>query len=383
MKDEFLATLSHELRTPLNAIFGWAQILKGNPSNVKAVAEGINVIERNSRAQTQIIEDLLDMSRIISGKIKLDVQRIDLGSVIRAAVETVQPAADAKHIRMQVALDPLAELVSGDPHRLQQVFWNLLSNAVKFTPKDGKVRVALERVNEHLEASVIDSGEGIDPAFLPHMFDRFRQADASTTRKHRGLGLGLAIAKQLVELHGGSVRAKSAGPGKGSTFIVCLPLKAVHQESEIGPELGPSAAVAAAVSEDARNLIEGLKVLVVDDEPDARAMVRRLLEDCNATVFDAGSAEEAVGLVESHRPDILISDVGMPGEDGYALVRRVRALSAERGGNTPAVALTAYARATDRVSAITAGFQHHIAKPIQPAELIAIVASLAHRIPVR
>jgi hypothetical protein len=381
MKDEFVATLSHELRTPLNAILGWSQILtRSAPRDDGDVAEGLAAIERNARAQSQIIEDLLDMSRIISGQMRLDVQPVDLSAVVRAAVDTVRPSADAKGIRLNVVIDPQAAPVSGDAARLQQVFWNLLTNAVKFTPREGRVQVQLLRVDSHLEVSVIDTGDGIGPEFLPYVFERFRQSDGSTTRRHGGLGLGLAIVKQLVELHGGSVRAISDGRGRGSTFNVSLPLMAVKPE-------GNGEAVAhrhtsrhpAAADDRACKAIRGVRVLVVDDEPDARAMVRRLLEDCRARVITASSAGEALERLKSERPDVIISDIGMPDEDGYSLIRKVRSLPAEQGGHVPAVALTAYARSEDRVRAITAGFQHHVAKPVEPAELIAIVASLSRR----
>ncbi|QDT75125.1 hybrid sensor histidine kinase/response regulator [Lacipirellula limnantheis] len=380
MKDEFLATLSHELRNPLNAILGWAQILRSNALPPAETAEGIEVIERNARAQAQIIEDLLDMSRIISGKVRLDVQRVDLAAVIRAAIETIKPAADAKGIRLRAVLDPLVGPVSGDPNRLQQVFWNLLSNAVKFTPRGGAVQILLERINSHLEVSVIDSGEGIDPEFLPHVFDRFRQADASTTRKHGGLGLGLAIVRQLVELHGGRVHAKSAGLGAGATFVVHLPMTVVVPDCDRPNRRRHPAASAIPTSAESCAEIAGVTVVVVDDEPDARGLLRRLLEDCDAIVFDAANAADALELVQAKRPDVLVSDIGMPGEDGYSLIRRLRQLPYDQGGATPAVALTAYARADDRVNVVLAGFQHHLSKPVEPAELIAIIASLAHRV---
>jgi PAS domain S-box-containing protein len=383
MKDEFLATLSHELRTPLNAILGWAQVLRGggdDGSVSEDVREGLDIIERNARAQTQIIEDLLDMSRIISGKIRLDVLRVDLAESVRAAIQTVTPAADARGVRLRAVLDPLAAHVSGDPGRLQQVFWNLLTNAVKFTPRGGQVQVLLERVNSHVEVSVTDTGEGIASEFLPYVFDRFRQADASTTRRHGGLGLGLAIVKQLVELHGGSVRARSPGRGGGATFVVSLPLTVLHPEPEGDGEPRRHPSAGAAMPADTCARVAGLKVLVVDDEPDARTLVKRLLEECEAVVTTAASAAEALERVQAERPDVLVSDIGMPGEDGYSLMRRVRALPADRGGETPAVALTAYARPEDRIKAVLAGFQHHVTKPAEPVELITMVASLAGRI---
>ena len=380
MKDDFLATLSHEIRTPLNAILGWTQILKSGVTDENDLKEGLDIIDRNARVQIQIIEDLLDMSRIISGKVRLDVRRLDLAAVVRAAIETVRPAADAKGIGIRAALDPLADPISGDPSRLQQVFWNLLSNAIKFTPSGGQVHVRLERVNSHVEVSVIDTGEGIKPEFLPYVFDRFRQADASTTRRHGGLGLGLAIVKNLAELHGGSVRATSPGPLRGTTFTVSLPLVARRQEPDPSEPPPPTREpVDLRLLEDTRARIAGVKILAVDDEPDALSMIRRLLEDCRASVLTASSAEDALPLVESERPDVVISDIGMPGQDGYSLIRRIRQLGAARGGSVPAVALTAYARAEDRVKAILAGFQQHVAKPVEPAELITVVATLAGR----
>jgi len=379
MKDEFLATLSHELRTPLNAILGWSQILSGEGRNDADVSEGLATIERNARAQTQIIEDLLDMSRIISGKVRLDVQRVDLATVVRAAVETLKPAADAKGVRLQTVLHPQAGPVSGDPNRLQQIFWNLLNNAVKFTPRGGRVQILLERVNSHFEVSITDTGEGIKPDFLPYVFDRFRQSDASTTRRHGGLGLGLAIVKQLVELHGGTVQAQSPGEGMGATFTISLPLTVLHPEPELAQNRRHPKTSNIPVAMDLRADIAGVKVLVVDDEPDARALLKRLLEDCNAIVTLASSVEEAIEMLKLDRPDVIASDIGMPSEDGYGLIRRVRALPPEQGGNIPALALTAYARAEDRVKAVMAGFQYHVSKPVEPAELIAMVASLAGR----
>jgi PAS domain S-box-containing protein len=376
MKEEFLATLSHEIRTPLNAILGWAMMLRSGRLGPESAAEGIEVIERNARAQAQIIEDLLDMSRIISGKLRLDVQRSDLAKVIEAAAETVAPAAAAKDIRVQLVLDPRTGPVSGDPGRLQQVFWNLLSNAIKFTPKGGRVQVLLERVSSHLDVSIVDTGDGIDPAFLPHVFDRFRQADATTTRLHGGLGLGLAIVKQLVELHGGTVRAKSPGQGQGATFIVSLPLTVLATDGEPLPSRRHPAAELTPMTLGENVRLPGIRVLVVDDEPDARALLRRLLEEAEAEVSTAAAATEALALVQAERPDVIISDIGMPREDGYSLIRQVRELPPERGGRTPAIALTAYARAEDRVRTLLEGFQHHLSKPVEPAELIAMVSSL-------
>ena len=376
MKDEFLATLSHELRTPLNAILGWAQVLRSEPPGPADLEQGLSTIERNARAQTQIIEDLLDMSRIISGKVRLDVQRIDLVAVLEQAIETVRPAAAARGVRLQPVLDRRVGLVSGDPNRLQQVFWNLFSNAIKFTPRHGRVQIVLERVESHLEISVTDSGEGISPEFLPHVFDRFRQQDASTTRRHGGLGLGLAIVKQLVELHGGAVTAHSGGPGQGATFRVSLPLVIFQPESE-EPRRHPQAQFAPFSSPDASIQLDGVTVLVVDDEPDARGLVKRLLQDRKARVLTAGRAAEALTILQNERPDVLVSDIGMPEEDGYALIRRVRALDPQSGGLTPAVALTAYARSEDRMKAILAGFQMHVSKPVEAAELLTMVASLA------
>jgi PAS domain S-box-containing protein len=379
MKDEFLATLSHELRTPLNAIVGWSQILQTSHDD-QDLQEGLAVIARNARAQQQIIDDLLDMSRITSGKVRLDVQRVDLRAVIMAAIDTVRHAAEAKGVRLQPVLDTLAGPVSGDQNRLQQVFWNLLSNAIKFTPKAGRVQVVLGRVGSHLEVSVIDTGEGINPEFLPHVFDRFRQADGSTARRHGGLGIGLAIVKQLVELHGGTIGVMSKGAGQGATFTVSLPLSALQSETEPTlPRRYPTARPDFRPPANHPFSLHGVKVLVVDDELDARDLVRRLLEDRDAKVVTAASAAEALASLSRARPDVLVSDIGMPGEDGYSLIRRIRKLSPAEGGRTPALALTAYARSEDRTKAVDAGFQTHLAKPVQPSELLAAVASLAAR----
>ena len=350
-------------------------------TNLEVIAQGLEVIERNARAQAEIIEDLLDMSRIISGHVRLDVQRLDIAGIVQSAVETARPTAENKGIRLQTIIDPLNGLVvSGDFNRLQQVLWNLLSNAVKFTPKGGRVQVLLERTNFHLEISVIDTGEGIKPEFLPFVFDRFRQADASTTRRHGGLGLGLSIVKQLVELHGGSVRVHSDGPGRGSTFIFTLPFTILRGYADPHTERRhPSLAPKRTDPTDVDVNLKDVRVLVVDDETDARALVKRLLEDSHAVVTVAESANEAMKLLPRGKFDVVVCDIGMPGEDGYSLIRRIRSLGATRGGNIPAIALTAYARVNDRVKAIAAGFQMHIAKPVEPVELITMVASAAGR----
>ncbi len=375
MKDEFLATLSHELRTPLNAILGWAGILRDSTAPAD-IAEAVEVIERNARAQTQIIEDLLDMSRIISGNVRLNVQTVDLARLIGAAIESVRPTAAAKGITVTATLDPPAVPIFGDPARLQQVLWNLLTNALKFTDKNGRVHVTLQRVDSQHEIGVIDSGQGITPEFLPHVFDRFRQADASTTRTHRGLGLGLAIVKNLVEIHGGSVSAESDGAGQGATFTVTLPTGTADLQTG-GDRSGTSVGLGATAL---KCDLAGVRVLAVDDEPDARALVKRILERCGATVEIADSAAEARKLFRQSPPQVLVSDIGMPEEDGYALVRYIRSLKPEEGREVPAIALTAFARPEDRRRAISSGFQMHMAKPVEPAELIAMVTSLANRV---
>ena len=378
MKDEFLATLSHELRTPLSAILGWSQVLRLRSVGEAELRQGLEAIERNARVQTQLIEDLLDMSRIISGKLRLDIHPLEPILFIEAAIETVRPAADAKGIRLEKVLDPAAGPISGDPNRLQQVIWNLLSNAIKFTPKDGKVQVLLERVSSHVEISVADTGIGIKPEFLPYVFDRFRQADATTTRTFGGLGLGLAIAKHLAELHGGTVRVTSPGEGEGTTFAVHLPLTAVHRTGATGERLHPRGTKAVAMDFEHTDLT-GIKVLVVDDELDARVLVQRVLAECNAEVLTASNASEALALVAQERPDVLVSDIGMPDVDGFELLRRVRGLGQNRGGSVPAIALTAFARSQDRTRALRTGFLVHVSKPIEPSELVATVASVAAR----
>ncbi|HUP96442.1 MAG TPA: ATP-binding protein [Usitatibacter sp.] len=379
MKDEFLATLSHELRTPLSAILGWAHLLRSRESpGAEELRKGLETIERNARMQTQLIEDLLDMSRITSGKVRLDIQPVMPATFIEAALETVRPAAEVRGVRLQSLLDSEAGPVSGDPGRLQQVVWNLVSNAIKFTPKGGRVQVLLERINSHIEICVADTGVGIEPEFVEHVFGRFRQADASSTRQFGGLGLGLAIVKQLVELHGGTVRARSEGKDKGSTFVVHLPLLVAKPAGTPVSREHPRTAREVATDFSPVDLA-GVRVLVVDDQPDARDLVARILGECHAQVSTAANATEALALVERERPAVIVSDIGMPDVDGYELLRRIRALGAARGGSVPAIALTAFARSEDRTRALHRGFQVHVAKPVEPAELIATVASVAGR----
>ncbi len=376
MKDEFLATLSHELRTPLNAVLGWATVLRSKKHLDLEFVQGLETIDRNARVQAQIIDDLLDMSRIISGKVRLDVQQIDLPAVVFEAVDTMRVSASAKGVRLQSVIDPLNSSVTGDPNRLQQVFWNLLSNAIKFTPKGGRVQVLLERVNSHVEVSVIDTGDGISPDFLPYIFDRFKQADASTTRRHGGLGLGLAIVKNLVELHGGSVRAKSGGLGKGATFIVSLPLTVFHPPPDPGTREHPKSR-AGELPIPVTISLNNVRVLVVDDDPDARDLLTMLLEAAGATVYAVGSANQGMEQLLTKPIDVLVCDIGMPEMDGYTLMRSIRALDDPQKSAVAAVALTAYARLEDRMEAIHVGFQNHLPKPVEASELLAVVRSLA------
>ena len=372
-KDEFLATLSHELRTPLSAIVGWTHMLRSGQLDSATAARAIETIDRNARVQTQLISDILDVSRIVSGKLHLDVRPIELASAITAALDTVRPSADAKGLSLLSSLEPAAMPVSADPDRLQQVVWNLLANAIKFTPRGGRVELRLRRADTHAEIVIEDTGPGIPQAFLPHVFERFRQADGSSTRAHGGLGLGLAIVRHLVEAHGGTVRADSPGEGRGSVFTVRLPIMGQEPVSAVVAQEG-------AVETLARTMdLEGIRVLVVDDEADTREMVSAILKSQGAQVEVAGSAAEAVAVLARVRPHILVSDVEMPGEDGYELIRRVRRRAPEEGGRIPAAALTAYARPEDRMRALMAGFQIHVPKPVQPAELVAVVASLAGR----
>jgi signal transduction histidine kinase/ActR/RegA family two-component response regulator len=378
LKDEFLATMSHELRTPLTAIVGWTHMLQSGQLDEQASVNALTTIERNAQSQTQIVEDLLDVSRIITGKLNLDVRPINPASMIEAAIETVRPAAEAKGVRLQKIIDTGAGALSGDAARLQQVVWNLLSNAIKFTPRGGRVQIKLERVDSHIEIVVSDSGAGIKPEFLPFVFDRFRQADMSMTRRNGGLGLGLAIVRHLVELHGGTVRAESQGEGRGSTFTVSLPLVSVYRRED-GLALGLATEEDAGLPLECTDRLDDVRVLVVDDEPDTRELLRTMLGHCGASVTVAGSVREALELLERVRPDVFVSDIGMPDEDGYDLIAKVRALPREQGGRIPAVALTAYARTEDRLRVIKAGYQMHISKPVELNELATILASLVRQ----
>ena len=375
MKDEFLATLSHELRTPLSAILGWAQVLRRGGKDEADLQRGLQTIERNARAQAQLIEDLLDMSRITSGKVLLDMQTLKPEGFLDAAIETVRPAADAKNIRIEKRYTPNPGMVAGDPARLQQVVWNLLSNAIKFTPRDGLVTVELGGRDGSVVVTVRDSGAGIRPEFITHVFERFRQSDSSMTRRHGGLGLGLAIVKHLIEQHGGTVRAESAGEGLGSSFSFELPLAKAMTRAERRAAMILGSPPPAAPDITMRDLT-GASVLVVDDDRDARELIARILTDCHARVRIAASAREAFETLQADMPDLLISDLGMPEVDGFELLSWIRALPRDRGGLLPAVALTAFARSEDRLRALEAGFSSHISKPVEPSELIDAVGSL-------
>ena len=375
MKDEFLATLSHELRTPLNAIQGWTTLLRQKSHTPEDREHGLETIERNVRAQAQIVNDLLDMSRIVSGKIHLEVQPIQLHEVINNAIESIRQSANAKNIRVNRLLDSSIGWVRGDPNRLQQVLWNLLSNAVKFTPKEGKIQIVLERVNSHVEIVIEDTGIGIRAEFLPYVFDRFRQADATTTRRYGGLGLGLSIVRTLVELHGGSVRVKSAGENQGSTFVVALPISQVRAE-DATRELNAATASTDPLETIQLPRLDGAKVLIVDDDQDGCTMLTRILGERGARPTCAASARAALELMRQQHFDILLSDIGMPEVDGYELLKRVRVLDTARPSPIPAIAITAYARPEDRQRSLLAGYNMHLTKPIEASELVAAMAGL-------
>ena len=383
LKDEFLATLSHELRTPLNAILGYARMLRAGMVAQDKLPRTFETIERNTASLAKMVEDILDVSRVVSGKMRLNMQPVDLPLVIHDAVATVIPGAEAKHIRLDTTIDPQVDAVSGDPDRLRQIVWNLLSNAVKFTPKGGRIQVRLERVNSSVEIVVSDTGLGIHPDFLPYIFDRFRQAESGAAREHAGLGLGLAIVRNLVELHGGTVYAASGGEGQGATFRVRLPVRIVHAELQPQPErvhprggdLAPPASLA-----DLPNLSD-IHVLAVDDDPDALRLLKEILEAVGATVSTATSSHTALDIIATDRPDVLVTDLGMPLMDGFELIRRLRTSDVAAARHIPAAALTAYARSEDRAKALKSGFEMHLAKPIDPAELIAAVKALTRQRP--
>jgi len=377
MKDDFLATLSHELRTPLNAIVGWSYMLRKGKPDAESLAEGLETIERNAQAQTQMISDLLDVSRITAGKIRLEVQTVDPAAMIEGALVSVMPAANAKSIRIVKVLNSNASPISGDPARLQQVVWNLVNNAVKFTPKGGRVEVKLERINSHVEISVIDNGQGIEAELLPHLFERFRQGDASTTRGNGGLGLGLAIAKQLVEMHGGTIHGQSEGENKGSIFSVRLPLSPIHPQTMTAPEAHSEETKGSAPHRPPTRL-DGIRVLVVEDDADARRLINLVLSFAGAQTFVVDRVAKALEAIDSFKPNILLSDIGMPEQDGFDLIREVRG----RGytfQQLPAVVLTAFARTEDRRRALLAGFQAYASKPVDPTELTATIATLVGR----
>ena len=372
-KDEFLALLSHELRTPLSAIVGWAHMLRTSELDDATRARAIETIDRNAKLQNQLIEDILDVSRIVAGKFHVEMRSVDLARVVEAARDTVAPMAAAKGVDLRLEVPPSLPPTIGDPDRLQQVAWNLLSNAIKFTPAGGAVTLGLAREDDSFALTVSDTGAGIDPAFLPHIFERFRQGGASGARRQGGLGLGLSIVRHIVEMHDGTVEARSGGQGQGATFVVRLPVKdaAADKVQTLGREQESQMA--------ASPRLDGMRVLVVDDEADARNLIAAVLQGRGARVFMAGSSPEAVEMLRHERPDVVLSDISMRDEDGYDFIRKVRGLAAGEGGRTPAAALTAYGRLEDRMKALSAGFQLHVAKPVDPAELVAVVASLGGR----
>lgn len=377
-KDEFLAVLSHELRTPLNAIVGYSRLLRGGLLTADKAARGLETLERNATWLTQIVEDVLDVSRIVSGKIRLDVQPVELPIIVDNAVATIQPAADAKGVQVQTVVDPRVGPVSGDPDRLQQVVWNLVSNAVKFTPREGRVQVRLERVSSHVELVVSDTGSGIRADFLPYVFERFRQAEAGTTRKTSGLGLGLAIVRHIVEMHGGTVEASSAGEDKGATFRMRLPLLIKHPAALEPRREHPGTDRRDALT--GLGDLEGIHVFAIDDEEDARTLIRVVLEIAGAKVTTLSSPLTALERIAEVKPHVLVVDLGMPKMDGFELMMRIRKSTDAAMRTLPAVALTAFARSEDRIKALRCGFEMHLAKPVDPGELVASVTTLARRV---
>lgn len=372
LKDDFLTTVSHELRTPLTAIVGWTEMLRDGALDPAAAERALLTIERNAKAQVNLVNDLLDASRIVTGKLQIEIRPVELITIVEAAVDTLRPAVEAKDLRLQMVLQPWVGPFSGDHSRLQQIISNLISNAIKFTPPGGMIEVRLERRGDQAAITVSDTGQGIRPEFLPHVFDRFRQADGSTTRTHGGLGLGLAIVKHLVEMHGGTIQADSRGAGHGASFVVTLPLAQIQRR--------PVADGQAVVSNPRSSILSGVRVLVVDDEADAREVLAAMLQRCSADVRVAASVAEGLAIIPQWRPDVLVSDIGMPGEDGYMLIRKLRSLPLAQGGQIPALALTAHAGAQDRQLALASGYQNHLAKPIKGPDLSAAVVSLVGRI---
>ena len=377
VKDEFLATLSHELRTPLTSILGWSHLLTGGKLDKQQTARAIETIARNARAQGRLIDELLDISRIMTGKLCLDLRAVNLASLIQAVVDDERPAADARSINLKAALNSEIGPILGDPDRLRQIVWNLITNAIKFTPTGGDVQVRLERNDSHVLITVNDSGQGIATELLPHVFERFRQADSSNTRSNGGLGLGLSIVRQLVELHRGTVTAESSGEDTGTTFRVMLPLPSLHEVPNAAEKTDPKSGRNSPIT--GQHSLSGLRVLVVDDELDTRELVAALLTTCGAEMVSVGSAAEALDQMERQRFDLLISDIGMPEMNGYDLIATIRQLTEEQGGRTPAVALTAYAGIDDRKRALAAGYEMHIPKPFVAAELISAAIFLAKR----
>lgn len=378
MKDEFLATVSHELRTPLNAIIGWSQVLRSGRIDETTATRAIETIERNAKSQAQLIEDILDVSRAITGKLRLNIGSVDMASVINTAIDSMQLAADSKNIHLAVTLDPKARHTSGDSNRLQQVVWNLLSNAIKFTPPGGRVEVALEQADSNLQITISDTGQGIRSDLLPFVFDRFRQGDGSSTRRHTGLGLGLSIVRHLVEMHGGTAQAESAGEGQGSRFTISLPLASDHGSKKRN-RTGTTASLPPNDGLITRSVpsLNGVKVLLVDDDLDNIQLLSLTLTECGADVRSAVSAAGAFEVLQWYEPDVLVSDLAMPGEDGFSLIERIRMLEATNGRKIPAVALTAYVRVEDRTRALSAGFNMFVPKPVEPSELINAIANLA------
>jgi signal transduction histidine kinase/ActR/RegA family two-component response regulator len=377
MKDEFLATVSHELRTPLNAIIGWSHLLRGGRLDEATIARAVETIDRNAKSQAQLIEDILDVSRMITGKLKLKNEPVDLAAVINSAIDSVQLAADAKEIQLAITLDPSARHTVGDANRLQQVVWNLLANAIKFTPAKGRIKVNVERAGRFAQFCVSDSGQGISAEFLPFIFDRFRQADGTSTRQHGGLGLGLSIVRQLVELHGGTIKAESAGEGKGATFTIRLPLAPSRKRTTRRKRLAPEAPKSDDLIVADTPQLDDVRVLLVDDDPDTLQILSVMLEESNASVQVAASVREALEVLEWYTPDVLVSDLAMPDEDGYSLIEKIRQIENGNGPHIPAVAITSYVRVEDRTRALSAGFNMFVPKPVEPNELISAIATLA------